>query len=128
MLQAPPLQPLVQGPEALPRWSRARGAALGALITLELAKSTDVHPSRAIIRTLQRPLSVLINQVSAMLMPILPRLSAGYTPGSSSGPVSHLAHAHALGIARFVAELLERWVKQIDNAARDCAQVSWSYT
>lgn len=88
-------------------FSPGRGAALGVLIMSELAKSTDVHLSKAIIRTLQRPLSVLLNKLSAMLMPILPYVTYSSTEVSPSGTVSVLAQAHALGIARMAAELLE---------------------
>ena len=94
---------LLKGQKPYPR---GRGTALGALITSELSKSTDVHLSKAIIRTLQRPLSVLLNKLSAMLMPLLPYVIHNSTH-ASSGTVSLLAQAHALGIARMAAELLE---------------------
>lgn len=99
-----PCVQLLKGQKPLPP---GRGAALGTLITSELAKSNDVHLSRAIIRTLQRPLSVLLNRLSAMLMPLLSYVTRNSTEVSSSGAVSLLAQAHALGIVRMAAELLE---------------------
>jgi hypothetical protein len=95
---------LLKGQKPLPP---GRGAALGTLITSELAKSNDLHVSRAVIRTLQRPLSVLLNRISAMLMPLLPYATQNSTEVSSLGTVSLLAQAHALGIVRMAAELLE---------------------
>ncbi|KAF8316399.1 hypothetical protein DL93DRAFT_776343 [Clavulina sp. PMI_390] len=85
-----------------------RGAALGALITTELSRSADVHLSRAIVRTLQRPLSVLLNNISGLLMPILPYVTTPATSQlSAPATASSLAQSHALGIARLAAELLE---------------------
>lgn len=83
-----------------------RGAVLGSLITSELGRSGDVHLSRAIIRTLQRPLSVLLNNLSGILMPILPYVTSTASQVASSGSVSLIAQAHAIGIARLAAELL----------------------
>ena len=89
-----------------------RGAALGALITSELSRGAgDAHLTRAIIRTLQKPLSVLLNNLSNMLMPLLPYVTgAGFGTDKGIAGISvpsPVAQSHALALAALAAELLE---------------------
>lgn len=85
-----------------------RGSALGTLIASELnaARSTP-HLYRAIIRSLHRPLSVLLNNLSSILLPLLasPSFLAPSAP-TPQAPVPNATQAHALGIAKFAEELL----------------------
>ncbi|KAF9512506.1 hypothetical protein BS47DRAFT_1394106 [Hydnum rufescens UP504] len=85
---------ILQGRKPLPP---GRGTALGNLIIEELkASSSDVHLHRAILRLMHRPLSVLHNNLSSMLLRVLPYLET-----------SSLAQCHALAFATLAAELIE---------------------
>lgn len=68
-------------------------------------KSSDgnVHLYRAIVRSLQKPLSVLLTNLSAYLWPLL--ASPAVSPTTTSNPTQ----IHALAIATFAAELLENF-------------------
>ncbi|KAF8893863.1 hypothetical protein BD779DRAFT_1435385 [Infundibulicybe gibba] len=88
---------------------QGRGHALGALIASEL-KSTQENPHlyRAILRSLHRPLSVLLNNLSTRLPPLLgsptfqnPLVPTVHTPNPNP------TQLHALAIATFAGELLE---------------------
>ncbi|KAF8629145.1 hypothetical protein AX17_005731 [Amanita inopinata Kibby_2008] len=86
-----------------------RGHALGALIASELKASRDnPHLYRAIVRSLQRPLSVLLTNLSAYLLPLLAS-SPFCTPAvpTVQMPTPNPTQLHALSIATFAAELLE---------------------
>ena len=104
-----------------------RGHALGALIaswvahssyypfsyltllSSELKATRDIpHLHRAILRSLHRPLSVLLTNLSAHLLPLLSS-PAFHCPPAQSSQASNLnpIHLHALGIATFAGELLE---------------------
>ncbi|RXW15428.1 hypothetical protein EST38_g10436 [Candolleomyces aberdarensis] len=85
-----------------------RGSALGALIATELnaARGTP-HLYRAVLRTLHRPLSVLLTNLSSILVPLLAS-PAFLNPSAPtvSAPTPNATQSHALGIAKFAEELL----------------------
>lgn len=90
------------GRRALPA---GRGRALGNIISGELNAAKDnVQLQRAIVRQLHRPLSVLLTNLSAQLLPIIssPKFNpTEWTPSSSA------AQLHALALAAFARELLQ---------------------
>lgn len=91
------------GRRALPK---GRGSALGSLIGSELeAAASNPHLLRAILRSLHKPLSVLLTNVSTQLLPVISsvQFTAHPTPSVPSG-----AQLYALSYANFVAELLEK--------------------
>ncbi|KAF5370709.1 hypothetical protein D9758_002114 [Tetrapyrgos nigripes] len=84
-----------------------RGQALGALIKSELtAANGNAHLQRAILRTLHRPLSVLLSNLGTLLLPILsdPKF---HTAPTLQAPNPNATQLHALGISGFAGELLE---------------------
>ncbi|KAI5123678.1 hypothetical protein M0805_001706 [Coniferiporia weirii] len=86
-----------------------RGRALGELIASELHASQDnIHLQRAILRLLHRPLSVLITNLSSLLLPLLSS-SAFLTPVAPNVqmPGPNATQAHALAVAGFAGELLD---------------------
>ncbi|EMD37584.1 hypothetical protein CERSUDRAFT_83328 [Gelatoporia subvermispora B] len=86
-----------------------RGRALGALIASEIKASREnPHLHRAMMRTLHRPLSVLLTNLSGMLVPLLSS-SAFLTPPAPTpqAPQPNATQLHAVGIATFAGELLE---------------------
>ncbi|OBZ70828.1 hypothetical protein A0H81_09048 [Grifola frondosa] len=86
-----------------------RGRSLGALIASEIKASREnPHLYRAIIRTLQRPLSVLLTNLSSNLLPLLSS-PLFLTPPSPTIPSPHLnaTQLHAVGLATLAGELLE---------------------
>ncbi|TFK44519.1 hypothetical protein BDQ12DRAFT_641238 [Crucibulum laeve] len=88
---------------------QGRGHALGALIASELKATNDnPHLHRAIIRSLHRPLSVLLTNLSAHLLPLL-NSPAFHTPPAPTvqSPNPNPTQLHALAIAGFSEELLE---------------------
>ncbi|KAF8497672.1 hypothetical protein JB92DRAFT_3084651 [Gautieria morchelliformis] len=90
------------GRRALPK---GRGDTLGALIGAELeASALNPHLHRAILRSLHRPLSVLLSNLSAQLLPATssPQFVAHPTPATPSS-----AQLYAAAFATFAAELLE---------------------
>ncbi|KIJ49581.1 hypothetical protein M422DRAFT_27948, partial [Sphaerobolus stellatus SS14] len=90
------------GRRALPK---GRGKALGALILSELeAASSNLHLMRAILRSLHKPLSALLANVSTQLLPVLSsaQFTAHPTPSAPSP-----AQLYAVSYATFIAELLE---------------------
>eukprot|EP00918_Siedleckia_nematoides_P071639 GHVU01156464.1.p1 GENE.GHVU01156464.1~~GHVU01156464.1.p1 ORF type:complete len:530 (-),score=29.16 GHVU01156464.1:145-1734(-) len=84
-----------------------RGRALGDLIASEI-KSTRENPHlyRAVLRTLHRPLSVLVTNLSGTLLPLIasPASTSVPSPQSSSPNPTQL---HALALATFAGELLD---------------------
>lgn len=66
----------------------------------------NVHLQRAILRLLQRPLSVLITNLSSLLLPLLssPAFLSPSAP-TVQAPNPNATQAHALGVARFAGEL-----------------------
>lgn len=96
---------LLAGKRPLPA---GRGSALGALIATELnAARANTHLYRAIIRSLHRPLSVLLNNLSSILLPLLASPAFLNPPAPTpQAPVPNAIQAHALGIANFAEELL----------------------
>ncbi|RDB25384.1 hypothetical protein Hypma_008031 [Hypsizygus marmoreus] len=96
----------VLGKRAIPQ---GRGHALGALIASELKATQDSpHLHRAIIRSLHRPLSVLLTNLSSHLLPLIssPAFQSAPTPTVQS-PNPNPTQLHAIAIANFVGELLE---------------------
>ncbi|KAI0820034.1 hypothetical protein BC628DRAFT_1331289 [Trametes gibbosa] len=86
-----------------------RGHALGALIISEVQASREnPHLYRAVIRTLQRPLSVLLTNISTNLIPLLSS-PAFHTPAAPTvqEPQPSATQLHAVALATFAGELLE---------------------
>ncbi|KAL1747070.1 hypothetical protein HDZ31DRAFT_80767 [Schizophyllum fasciatum] len=85
-----------------------RGTTLGNLIASEIKAAQDnSHLLRAIYRTLQRPFSVLITNLSGALMPLLTSPAFLSPPAPHPGsPNPNPTQLHALAIAQFSAELL----------------------
>ncbi|KAI0318388.1 hypothetical protein OF83DRAFT_26697 [Amylostereum chailletii] len=86
-----------------------RGHALGALIETELnASRGNPHLRKAVLRTLQRPLSTLLTTLSSQLLPLLssPAFTTPSAP-TSQNPSLTPVQTHALGLAMFAGELLE---------------------
>ncbi|OJA17832.1 hypothetical protein AZE42_03320 [Rhizopogon vesiculosus] len=122
---APPTGPapageLVGGRRPIPA---GRGKALGLLIASELkACQNNPHLYRAILRSLHRPLSVLHNNLSALLLPLLssPAFLAPPAP-TVQAPNPNATQLHALSAAGFAGELLEKFDEMslgLDNDAR----------
>lgn len=86
-----------------------RGRALGALIASEFSATQDSpHLHRAILRSLQRPLSVLLTNLSTNLLPLLSSPAFHSVPApSNQNPNPTPPQMHALAIVTFVDELLE---------------------
>ncbi|PSS38056.1 hypothetical protein PHLCEN_2v141 [Hermanssonia centrifuga] len=80
-----------------------RGRALGELIA-----SDDPHLYRAVLRTLHRPLSVLVTNVSGNLLPLIasPAFLSPAVP-TPQLPNPNATQLHALGLATFAGELLD---------------------
>lgn len=86
-----------------------RGRALGSLIASELTATNDnLHLQKAIIRSLHKPLSVLLSNLSNLILPIIlsptfltPPAPTPHTPGHNA------TQLHGLAIAAFAGELLE---------------------
>ncbi|KZT26801.1 hypothetical protein NEOLEDRAFT_1062564 [Neolentinus lepideus HHB14362 ss-1] len=86
-----------------------RGKALGNLIASEFNASKDnAHLRRAVLRALQRPLSVLLTNISTDLLPLLSS-SAFVSPPAPTiqAPNPNATQSHALALANFAGELLE---------------------
>ncbi|TFY73988.1 hypothetical protein EWM64_g10024 [Hericium alpestre] len=86
-----------------------RGQALGALIATELKASHDnPHLRKAILRCLQRPLSTLLTNLSANLLPLLSSAAFTSPPAPTpQNPSLNPTQSHALALANFAGELLE---------------------
>ncbi|KIP05596.1 hypothetical protein PHLGIDRAFT_108056, partial [Phlebiopsis gigantea 11061_1 CR5-6] len=84
-----------------------RGRALGELIASEIkATRENPHLYRAVLRTLHRPLSVLVTNLTGMLLPLIASPSFALVPSPQS-PNLHPIQFHALALATFAGELLE---------------------
>ncbi|KAI0762127.1 hypothetical protein BD413DRAFT_616618 [Trametes elegans] len=86
-----------------------RGRTLGALIVSEVKASREnPHLYRAVIRTLQRPLSVLLTNISTNLIPLLSS-PAFHTPAAPTPhePQPNATQLHAVALATLAGELLE---------------------
>ncbi|GJJ06376.1 hypothetical protein Clacol_000567 [Clathrus columnatus] len=84
---------------------KGRGSALGALIGSEIdAASANPHLFKAILRSLHKPLSVLLTNLSAQVLTVLssPQFTAHPTPSVPSA-----AQQYAIAFAVFSAELIE---------------------
>ena len=91
---ADPCLAILKGRKPLPP---GRGTALGKLIIEELnTASSDIYLHRAVLRLMHRPLSVFHNNLSSMLLRILPFVET-----------SPLAQTHAIAFATVAAELIE---------------------
>ncbi|XP_006460929.1 hypothetical protein AGABI2DRAFT_204264 [Agaricus bisporus var. bisporus H97] len=86
-----------------------RGHVLGQLIALELkTNQNNPHLYRAIIRSLHRPLSVLLTDLCAHLLPLLSSPQFHSPPALSlQGPNINPTQSHALAFMMFAQELLE---------------------
>ncbi|KAH9485247.1 hypothetical protein JR316_0002154 [Psilocybe cubensis] len=88
---------------------QGRGLALGSLIASELNAAHDnAHLHRAILRSLQRPFSVLLTNISSQLLPTLSSQSfhAFPTPTNQFAFPNNV-QLYALSIAKFCEELLQ---------------------
>lgn len=97
---------LVGGRRPIPA---GRGRALGLLIASELkACQNNPHLHKAILRSLHRPLSVLLSNLSALLLPLLssPAFLSTLAP-TVQAPNPNATQLHALAAASFAGELLE---------------------
>ncbi|TFK25536.1 hypothetical protein FA15DRAFT_352987 [Coprinopsis marcescibilis] len=97
---------LLAGKRPLPA---GRGSALGTAISSELnAARENPHLYRAILRCLHRPLSVLVTNLSSILLPLLAS-PAFLTPSAPTpqNPNPNPTQVHALGIAKLAEELLD---------------------
>ncbi|KAK7057426.1 hypothetical protein R3P38DRAFT_2840892 [Favolaschia claudopus] len=86
-----------------------RGRALGTLIASELAATREKpHLNRAIVRSLLRPLSVLLSNLSAHLLPLVssPLFLSPPAP-TVQAPAPNPTQLHALAVSAFAAEVLE---------------------
>ncbi|KAF5388871.1 hypothetical protein D9757_005685 [Collybiopsis confluens] len=102
----PTVNDVVGGKRPIPS---GRGNALGTLIVSELnAANGNAHLQRAIVRSLQRPLSVLLGNLSTMMLPLLSS-TAFLTPSAPTlqSPNPNAVQMHALSIAGLAGELLE---------------------
>ncbi|KZT10684.1 uncharacterized protein LAESUDRAFT_644161 [Laetiporus sulphureus 93-53] len=86
-----------------------RGRALGALIAQEVkAVRENPHLYRAFLRILQRPLSVLLSNLSSDLLPLLSSsVFHDPIPPTPHNPSPNATQLHALGLATLAGELLE---------------------
>ncbi|KAF8842991.1 hypothetical protein BDN67DRAFT_252060 [Paxillus ammoniavirescens] len=85
-----------------------RGHALGALIASELKATRDnAHLHKAILRSLHKPLSVLLTSLSALLLPLLssPAFLHPSVP-TTQAPAPNATQLHALAVVNFAGELL----------------------
>ncbi|KAL0956163.1 hypothetical protein HGRIS_002323 [Hohenbuehelia grisea] len=99
-----PLTEQVGGKRPIPA---GRGRALGALIASELQASRDnINLYRAAVRSLQRPLSVLVSNLSAQLMPLIGSPAFLALPSAAS-PALNSTQIHAFAVAAFAGEVLE---------------------
>ncbi|KAG1802683.1 uncharacterized protein HD556DRAFT_705890 [Suillus plorans] len=97
---------LVGGRRPIPA---GRGRVLGLLIASELkACQNNPHLHKAILRSLHRPLSVLLSNLSALLLPLLssPAFLSTLVP-TVQAPNPNATQLHALAAAGFAGELLE---------------------
>ncbi|KAJ6497849.1 hypothetical protein C8R45DRAFT_142035 [Mycena sanguinolenta] len=97
---------IVSGKRPIPS---GRGRALGAVIASELAATREnPHLNRAIIRSLLRPLSVLLSNLSAHLLPIIssPLFLSPPAP-TVQAPTPNPTQLHALAVSAFAGEVLE---------------------
>lgn len=103
---SPTMNDVVGGKRPIPN---GRGSALGALIISELkAANGNPHLHRAIVRSLHRPLSVLLGNLSTMMLPLISS-PAFLTPPAPTvqSPNPNAIQLHALAVAAFAGELLE---------------------
>ncbi|KDN35002.1 hypothetical protein RSAG8_11945, partial [Rhizoctonia solani AG-8 WAC10335] len=108
---------LLHGRRPLPP---GRGKLLGQVIQSEIhnAQQGGQDLLRASLRTLHRPLNVLLANVSTLLAPLV--VSAPTNVLVPGNPWAQLgaSQAHAIGLATLVAELLE----SLDSLPTDCAK------
>ncbi|KAG2345683.1 hypothetical protein BDR05DRAFT_960607 [Suillus weaverae] len=115
-----PVGELVGGRRPIPA---GRGRALGLLIASELkACQNNPYLHKAILRSLRRPLSVLLSGLSALLLPLLssPEFLSSPAP-TVQAPNPNATQLHALAAADFAGELLETFDDMslgLDNNAR----------
>lgn len=115
-----PVGELVGGRRPIPT---GRGRALGLLIASELkACQNNPHLHKAILRSLHRPLSVLLSNLSALLLPLLSSPAFLSSPAPTvQAPNPNATQLHALAAAGFAGELLESFDEMslgLDNDAR----------
>lgn len=115
-----PIGELVGGRRPIPA---GRGRALGLLIASELkACQNNPHLHKAILRSLHRPLSVLLGNLSGLLLPLLSSPAFLSSPAPTvQAPNPNATQLHALAVAGFAGELLESFDEMslgLDNDAR----------
>lgn len=108
---APPIGPpsaneQIEGRRFIPV---GRGVALGSLIASELKAVCDnPHLHRAVLRSLQKPFTVLLTNLSRQLLPLLLAPSFHLTPNiSNQFSFPNSVQLHALSIVKFAEELLQ---------------------
>ncbi|KAF8971036.1 hypothetical protein BDZ97DRAFT_1901738 [Flammula alnicola] len=101
-----PVNEQVAGKRPIPQ---GRGLALGSLIASELNAAHDnPHLHRAILRSLQRPFTVLLTNLSGQLLSILASPSFHAVPTiANQFSFPNLVQTYALSIAKFSEELLQ---------------------
>ncbi|KAG8858016.1 hypothetical protein FRB96_005507 [Tulasnella sp. 330] len=93
---------ILKGKRPLPA---GRGRALGVMIANELhAASQDSFLYRAVLRLLQRPLSVLMTNLTTQVTNLI--LAPEFVYVSTTAPLN-ATQVHALALAHFASELLE---------------------
>ncbi|KZO92590.1 hypothetical protein CALVIDRAFT_303890 [Calocera viscosa TUFC12733] len=106
-----------------PLWDRRRpvpagkGKALGLLISGEFTSgpnSSDTFTQRAILRSVQRPLSVLLTNIQGLMTPLL--ASPQFLPTRPLPATLPAAQVHALALAAFAGELHDALL--VPNAPR----------
>ncbi|KAG1751651.1 uncharacterized protein EDB91DRAFT_619054 [Suillus paluster] len=100
-----------------------RGQVLGLLISSELkACRNNLHLHKAILRSLHRPLSVLLSNLSALILPLLSSPAfLSSPPPTVQAPNPTATQLHALAAAGFAGELLDSFDEiglGLDNDAR----------
>ncbi|PPQ89510.1 hypothetical protein CVT25_012182 [Psilocybe cyanescens] len=88
---------------------QGRGLALGSLIASELnAVHDNTHLHRAVLRSLQRPFTVLLTNISGQLLPTLSSPSFHAVPTlTNQFAFPNSVQLYALSIAKFCEELLQ---------------------
>ncbi|CAA7259211.1 unnamed protein product [Cyclocybe aegerita] len=88
---------------------QGRGLALGVLIASELNAALDnLHLHRAVLRSLQRPFTVLSTNLSGQLLPLLSSPSFLAIPTiSNQFSFPNPVQLHALSIVKFCEELMQ---------------------
>ncbi|KIM45109.1 hypothetical protein M413DRAFT_441779 [Hebeloma cylindrosporum] len=96
----------VPGKRPIPR---GRGTFLGSLIASELNAAHDnAHLHRAVLRSLKRPFSVLLTDLSSQLLPLLSSPSFYAVPTvNNQFPFPNAVQLYVLSLAQFCEEIIQ---------------------